>query len=144
MNNVVLKADLEALKNELDSQIALLQKMGGGSLKYREITDSVTLSPGEQLQKDYDLGENTIIITTLYLDVDDGSNFQFQILDKVSQADGFLLYDTGRVSHYTDSVFIPYMDKDITANKLHTRITNQNLNTQVTLNIKILGLEVEK
>jgi len=114
---------------------------GGGNLKYREINDVINLKPGQELQKDYDLGDNPIIITTVYLDIVDGSNFQFKVLDKI--LNGFLLYDTGKISHYTDSVFIPYKDKDTTLNKLHTQIINFNLNSDVTLNMKILGLEVQ-
>lgn len=150
-NNVVLQDDLDALRDSFNSQIQLLQSMigssssgsgtGGGNLKYRELVDVVNLNPGQSLQKDYDLGENTIVITTLYLEIADGSSFEFQIFDKISN--GFCLYDTGRVAHYTDSVFIPYMDKDTTTNKIHTVITNFNLNAPVTLNIKILGLEVQ-
>lgn len=149
-NKVVLQEDLDNLRNFVNNQIQLLQSMiansesgtgGGGSLKYRELVDIVNLEPGESIQKDYDLGENTIVITTLYLDIADGSSFQFQIFDKISN--GFCLYDTFRVSHYSDSVFIPYKDKNDIGNKLHTIITNHNLNSSVTLNIKILGLEVQ-
>lgn len=148
-NKVVLQEDLDNLKDFFNDQIQALQSMigengsglGGGSLKYRELVDIVNLEAGESIQKDYDLGGNTIVITTLYLDIADGSSFQFQIFDKMSN--GFCLYDTFRVSHYSDSVFIPYKDKDIESNKLHSIITNYNLNSSVTLNIKILGLEVQ-
>lgn len=149
-NKVVLQEDLDNLKDFFNDQIQALQSMigengsglgGGGSLKYRELVDIVNLQPGESIQKDYDLGDNTIVITTLYLDVADGSSFQFQIFDKISN--GFCLYDTYRVSHYSDSVFIPYKDKDITGNKMHIVITNLNLNNPVVLNVKILGLEVQ-
>lgn len=114
---------------------------GGTNLKYKELNDVINLQPGQQLKRDYDIGNNSIIITTLYLDILDGSNFQFKIFDKAEG--GFLLYDTGKVSHYTDSVFIPYKDKVLNPNKLHTEITNFNLNSAVTLNMKILGLEVQ-
>jgi hypothetical protein len=117
---------------------------GGGALQYKELNDVITLGAGQTIQKDYDLGDKSIIITTAYLDIVDGSIFEFKIVDKI--VGGFTLYDTGRVSHYTDSLFIPYKDKDSndsTVNKLHTEITNHNLNAGVTLNIKILGLELK-
>ncbi len=115
---------------------------GGESLKYREINDVINLNHGDEITKDYDLGDNTIIVTTLYLDILDGSNFRFQILDKSNN--GFILYDSDKVSHYTDSVFIPYIDKDSDTNKLHVKVTSYNLNSQASLNIKILGLEIQK
>lgn len=115
---------------------------GGGGLVYKEINDVVSLSPGEHIQKDYDLGSKSILITTVYLDVENGSTFEFEITDQIS--DGFLLYDTGVASHYTDSVFIPYKDKDPnTTNRLHCHITNRNMTAPINLNIKILGLEVD-
>jgi len=117
---------------------------GGGGLQYKEINDVIVLTAGQTIQKDYDLGDKSIIVTTVYLDVADGSNFEFKIIDKVTN--GFLLYDTGKVSHYTDSLFIPYKDKDssdTSINKLHTEITNWNLNGSITLNLKILGLELK-
>ncbi|MBM7869287.1 hypothetical protein JOC70_000756 [Clostridium pascui] len=114
----------------------------GGGFKYMELNDVISLKAGETIQRDYDLGDESMIVTTVYLDIEDGSNFQFKITDKV--VDGFLLYDTGRVSHYTDSLFIPYKDKEpTTSNKLHTELTNWNLNAPVVLNLKILGLEVK-
>ncbi|WMJ80981.1 hypothetical protein RBU49_01640 [Clostridium sp. MB40-C1] len=119
------------------------QTGGGTGLKYMEINDVVNIAAGAAINKDYDLGENSFIITTVYLDIADGSNFQFKIFDK--STNGFLLYDTDRVSHYTDSVFIPYKDKDekeAKENKLHTQIINSNQNSSVTLNLKILGLEI--
>ncbi|KEH99971.1 hypothetical protein [Clostridium botulinum] len=119
-------------------------QIGGDSgLKYMEINDVVSIAAGGTINKDYDLGENSFIITTLYLDIEDGSTFQFKIFDK--STNGFLLYDTDVVSHYTDSVFIPYKDKDkkeAKENKLHTQIINQNKNSSVTLKFKILGLEI--
>jgi hypothetical protein len=124
---------------------AIINYTGGGSgggFKYMELNDVITLNAEESIQRDYDLGDKSMIITTVYLDIADGSNFQFKIKDKVTN--GFKLYDTGRVSHYTDSLFIPYKDKEpTTSNKLHTEITNWNLNAPVVLNLKILGLEVE-
>ncbi|EKQ52741.1 MULTISPECIES: hypothetical protein [unclassified Clostridium] len=126
---------------------AIINYSGGkngteGSFKFMEINDVISLNAGETIQRDYDLGENSIIITTVYLDIEDGSNFQLKIKDQIQN--GFLLYDTGHVNHYTDSVFIPYKDKDPnTKNKLHAEITNWNLNAPVVLNLKILGLEVE-
>lgn len=123
---------------------AIINYSGGGSgggFKYMELNDVISLQAGETIKKDYDLGDSSMVITTIYLDIADGSNFQFKITDKVN--DGFLLYDTGRVSHYTDSLFIPYKDKDTTLNKLHTEITNCNPNYAAILNLKILGLEVE-
>jgi hypothetical protein len=116
--------------------------MGGGGFKYMELNDVITLQAGETLKRDYDLGSTSMVITTVYLDIADGSNFQFKIKDQIKN--GFKLYDTGRVSHYTDSLFIPYKDKDpATINKLHTEITNWNMYAPVVLNLKILGLEVE-
>lgn len=115
---------------------------GGVNLQYREINDLIQLNPDQELQKNYDLGDTSIIITTLYLDIQNGSNFRFQILDKVN--DGFVLYDSYKVNHYTDSIFIPYKDKDEDTNSLHVKIKNFNLNSSVQLNVKILGLEVQK
>ena len=119
-------------------------QMGGGSgLKYMEINDVVAIDAGGTINKDYDLGENSFIITTLYLDIENGSTFQFKIFDK--STNGFLLYDTDVVSNYTDSVFIPYKDKDekkTKDNKLHTQIINSNKNSPITFNLKILGLEI--
>lgn len=115
---------------------------GGANLKYREINDTVNLKAGEEIAKDYDLGNNTMILTTLYLDIPDGSTFRFRVFDKAQN--GFLLYDSDKVIHYTDSVFIPYEDKDLDTNLLHTVITNYNPNSSETLNIKLLGLEVQK
>lgn len=119
------------------------QRGDGSGLKYMEINDVVNIDAGGTIDKDYDLGENSFIITTLYLDVADGSNFEFKIFDK--SINGFLLYDTNRVSHYTDSVFIPYKDKDQKENKenkLYTQMVNSNQNSSIILNIKILGLEI--
>ncbi len=115
---------------------------GGTNLKYREINDTINLKAGEEITKNYDLGDNTMILTTLYLDIPDGSTFRFRVFDKVKN--GFLLYDSGKVMHYTDSVFIPYQDKDKDTNLLHTVITNYNPNNSETLNVKLLGLEVQK
>ena len=119
------------------------QRGDGSGLKYMEINDVVNIEAGGIIDKDYDLGENSFIITTLYLDIADGSYFKFKIFDK--SINGFLLYDTNRVSHYTDSVYIPYQEKDEKENKenkLHTQMINSNQNSPVILNIKILGLEI--
>ncbi|NFR85411.1 MULTISPECIES: hypothetical protein [unclassified Clostridium] len=114
----------------------------GGGFKYMELNDVISLKSGESIQRDYDLGDKSMIITTVYLDVENGSTFEFSITDQIQN--GFLLYNTGRVSHYTDSLFLPYKDKDPeTSNKLHTHIKNGNLNAPVNLNLKILGLEVD-
>lgn len=116
---------------------------GGNALKYMEINDEVLLEPGQVLKKDYDLKENNLIVTTLYLDIEDGSYFRYKIFDKSNQ--GFLLYDSYKVQHYTDSIFLPYKDKDdLNSNKLHTEITSFNLNKKTKMNVKILGLEISK
>ncbi|MBV4432783.1 hypothetical protein KM803_15895 [Clostridium tyrobutyricum] len=126
----------------LEEILSHVQNSSGGlNLKYREINDLIQLNPNQELKKNYDLGDTSIMITTLYLDIQDGSNFRFQILDKVD--DGFALYDSYKVNHYTDSVFIPYKDKDVDTNSLHIKIKNFNMNSSVQLNIKILGLEVQ-
>ncbi|PJI07025.1 MULTISPECIES: hypothetical protein [Clostridium] len=115
---------------------------GGAELKYREINDTINLKPIEEITKNYDLGDDTMILTTLYLDIPDGSTFRFRVFDKAEN--GFLLYDSGKVTHYTDSVFVPYEDKDSNTNSLHAVITNYNPNNPVTLNMKLLGLTIQK
>lgn len=42
---------------------------------------------GQEINKDYGLSDRPIIIITVYLDIADGSHFQFKVLDKVT--DGF-------------------------------------------------------
>jgi hypothetical protein len=115
---------------------------GSGSFKYVEITDTVTLQPGEQIKKDYSLGAKSMLITTVYLTMTNGGSFQFQIYDSTG-FDRFLLYDTAIVRNYTDSVFLPYKDHDnVTTNTMHTQITSMT-STAEKLNIKIIGLELE-
>lgn len=132
MNQVVLLKDL-----------AGLNPGGGGSFKYVEINDKVVIQPKERIKKDYSLGDKSILITTLYLYMTNNGNFQFSIFDRNDLMDRFQLYDTAIVANYTDSIFIPYKDKDsITTNTLHTEITSMT-NSVETLNIKILGLELD-
>lgn len=134
----------EQIMDNISNYISGSQIGGGSALRYVEINDAISIDAGSIINKDYDLGENSFIITTLYLDITDGSSFQFKIFDK--SINGFLLYDTDIVSHYTDSVFIPYKDKDekeFKKNKLHTQIINYNQSSPVILNIKILGLEIK-
>lgn len=156
MNQVVLREDLIAIDDSTTSRSAVWSSEQtyeaimnyvatnghGGGFKYMEINDVITLQPGESIKRDYDLGDKSILITTVYLDVENGSIFGLKIRDVPDT--GFILYHTGRVSHYTDSVFIPYKDKNpATQNKLHTEITNYNLYAPVVLNLKILGLEMD-
>ncbi|HDK7168206.1 hypothetical protein CF065_03650 [Clostridium sporogenes] len=132
------------IMDNISNYISGSQIGGGSALRYVEINDAISIDAGSIINKDYDLGENSFIITTLYLDITDGSSFQFKIFDK--SINGFLLYDTDTVSHYTDSVFIPYKDKDekeFKKNKLHTQIINYNQSSSVILNVKILGLEIK-
>lgn len=134
----------EQIMDNISNYISGSQIGGGSALRYVEINDAISIDAGSIINKDYDLGENSFIITTLYLDITDGSSFQFKIFDK--SVNGFLLYDTDTVSHYTDSVFIPYKDKDekeFKKNKLHTQIINYNQSSPVILNVKILGLEIK-
>ena len=156
MNQVVLKEELVKIDDSKTSRSTVWSSEqtyeaimnyvatngSGGGFKYMEINDVISLKAGESIQRDYDLGDKSILVTTVYMDVADGSNLQLQIKDQITN--GFLLYDTGRVNHYTDSVFIPYKDKDPnTKNKLHTVITNWNLYAPVNITLKILGLEME-
>jgi hypothetical protein len=126
------------IRNYLDKKFSST-KFGG--LYHQELDHSIVLEPLETRDVLIPMKNTKLLITEIFIWTDTGtSKFNFKIFDK--STDGFCLYDTGIKDKQSDAILLPYGNKDLT-NNLITNIYNMDTDNPATINIKVLGLELD-
>jgi hypothetical protein len=127
------------IRRYIDDKLSVMSIAGGGGLQYKELNASITVNAQSTIDTDVLMDKNSILITEIYLSTTSGSNkFNFKLLNG---SEKFVLYDSGDKYAFNDVILLPYVDKD-NNKKLHLEVTNYDSQNPMTLNLKILGMEV--